>query len=150
MSTNLNSSSSRSHAVITFHVTTRLASSNESGEQLEQFSKLNVVDLAGSERVKDSGVSGVNLREACNINLSLFNLARVVQALADGGKPPHTNDPLCSLLKDALGGNCVTTLVATVSPAQLHARETVGKGNTQKSQCFRLFLSFKIYNISSS
>lgn len=189
ISTALNSTSSRSHAVLTFYVSVEKqrvekqptsddsASDGSACSDVDRTStgrdgrdvgsckvvtefttaKLHVVDLAGSERVKDSAVDGQNLRDACNINLSLFHLATVVNALATnsdsdtrrarwrgrdgsgsgggsgggGGSGsrchvPYKNDKLCFLLKDALGGNCLTALVATVSPAQLHARESLG------------------------
>lgn len=111
--------------------------------------KLHIVDLAGSERVKDSEVEGQNLRDACKINLSLFHLASVVAALSfkdrvqdhhrsSGSKMreitgitsrprrqhvPYKNDKLCFLLRDALGGNCRTILIATVSPSQVSSSD---------------------------
>ena len=94
--TQLNSTSSRSHAVLTFHVKTSLATA-----------KLNVVDLAGSERVKHSNVSGVDLKDATAINLSLFYLINVVQALVKKEQRiPYNASRLTQLLQDALGGNC--------------------------------------------
>mmetsp|Transcript_31361 Transcript_31361/g.40328 ORF Transcript_31361/g.40328 Transcript_31361/m.40328 type:complete len:661 (-) Transcript_31361:191-2173(-) len=92
-----------------------------------------MVDLAGSERVKDSGVSGKSLKEACQINLSLFHLARVVKALEKSSSSssaviPYKDDILCHLLKDSLCGSstmvCRTSLLAMISPSQLHANET--------------------------
>ena len=120
-STQLNSTSSRSHAVLTFWATTWLEADGQAC-----VAKCNIVDLAGSERVKDSAVSGQDLVEARQINLSLFHLIRVVQALVDK-KPfvPYSDDRLCYLLQDALGGNCRTTVIATISPAYLHANESV-------------------------
>ncbi len=106
----LNSTSSRSHAVITFHC---------------DAAKVHVVDLAGSERVKESGVSGRGLAEARQINLSLFHLSRVVKAVNERAPVvPYKDDVLCFLLKDAIGGNCRTALLAMVSPAQRHASES--------------------------
>ena len=119
--TALNSTSSRSHAVLTFYIET----SPSDTEVL--LSKLHLVDLAGSERVKDSEVTGTRLREAININLSLFNLSRVISALGNKKKStrvPYSDDVLCSLLRDALGGNSRTAFIATVSPASTHASET--------------------------
>lgn len=124
-STKLNVASSRSHAVLTLHVTVVNMEGDGDEGDVVTYSKINLVDLAGSERVKDSGVEGEHLKDACGINLSLFHLAGVVQALIQGNAPvPYKNDLLCYLLKDALGGNCKSTLVATVSPAQLHAQES--------------------------
>jgi hypothetical protein len=129
-STMLNSTSSRSHAVLTLYIsvwtskpaeTTGPCEDSDSSDrvlaelhadgplkaEIGAFAKLNIVDLAGSERVKDSGVTGQSLRDACGINLSLFHLSGVVQALVSGApRVPYSNDKLCFLLKDALGGNC--------------------------------------------
>ena len=91
------------------------------------------VDLAGNERVKESGVEGTALREAQAINLSLFHLVRVVQTLNEAassgarkpaGRVPYADSPLTLLLSDALGGNCRTAIVSTLSPAQQHAAQT--------------------------
>lgn len=134
--TALNATSSRSHAIVTFYFERALAAGAEGADALREqdemvASKLHCVDLAGSERVKDSEVAGQALREARQINLSLFHLARVVHALNDQAKRkrvgqvvPYKDDALCYFLKDALGGNCRTALVATISPAQRHASET--------------------------
>mmetsp|Transcript_34983 Transcript_34983/g.69516 ORF Transcript_34983/g.69516 Transcript_34983/m.69516 type:complete len:744 (+) Transcript_34983:63-2294(+) len=86
--TNLNATSSRSHAIVTFFFEKKHNSSGNDEDDHGEGSvaaKLNLVDLAGSERVKDSGVEGQSLKEACQINLSLFNLARVVKALSAKG-----------------------------------------------------------------
>ena len=116
VSTKLNSSSSRSHAVLTFYI-----------ESKDYVAKLNIVDLAGSERVKDSEVVGKNFTEAVHINTSLSSLARVVRALNDkkAKHVPYRDSPLCLLLKDALGGNCKTIVIATVSPSMKHCQETL-------------------------
>ena len=77
------------------------------------------MDLAGSERVKDSNVSGQMLKEACHINSSLYNLAGVVDALCTN-KPknliPYRNSKLTRLLKESLGGNSRTVMIACVCP----------------------------------
>uniref|UniRef100_A0A0G4G145 Kinesin motor domain-containing protein n=1 Tax=Chromera velia CCMP2878 TaxID=1169474 RepID=A0A0G4G145_9ALVE len=127
-STALNSTSSRSHAILTFHVRTFTGQmEDDTGSEFATEAKLNIVDLAGSERVKDSGVSGEDFTDATKINLSLFHLSRVVDALLSKEKRiPYKDDTLCFVLKDALGGNCLTTLIATVSPAFLHAQESLG------------------------
>ena len=89
--------------------------------------KLNLVDLAGSERVKDSNVQGQNLQEACYINSSLYNLAGVVDGLVQK-KPAaqigYRNSKLTAILQDSLGGNCKTTLLACLSPAQDFCKES--------------------------
>ena len=116
--TKLNSASSRSHAILTFYIESK---------KYNTFSKVNIVDLAGSERVKDSGVTGNDLKDATNINSSLLSLARVVRSINDKKSTyiPYRDDPLCMVLKDALGGSCKTTLMATVSPSAIHCQETV-------------------------
>eukprot|EP00854_Cymbomonas_tetramitiformis_P010583 gene10583-12519_t len=121
-STKLNVASSRSHAVLTLHVTVINAEGDGDEGDVATFSKINLVDLAGSERVKDSGVEGEHLREACGINLSLFHLAGVGNA-----QVPYKNDLLCYLLKDALGGNCKTTLVATAGTAKMSSKPKEAK-----------------------
>lgn len=88
--------------------------------------KLNLVDLAGSERNKDSQASGQQLKEAGYINQSLFTLAGVVDALCKGKKQiPYKDSKLTKLLSDSLGGNCITTLLAMLSPSQKFCRESV-------------------------
>mmetsp|Transcript_43827 Transcript_43827/g.58101 ORF Transcript_43827/g.58101 Transcript_43827/m.58101 type:complete len:148 (-) Transcript_43827:107-550(-) len=120
-STSMNDESSRSHLILTL----TLVEVAKKGEL--QGAKLNLVDLAGSERVKDSNVTGTNLQEACHINASLYNLAGVVDALCKG-KPqaqiPYRNSKLTSILQDSLGGNCKTTMLACLSPAQDFCRES--------------------------
>ncbi|KAL1518453.1 hypothetical protein AB1Y20_002745 [Prymnesium parvum] len=127
----LNSASSRSHAVLTFYITREDAdpAATDDGSTAAWRSKLTCVDLAGSERVKESGVEGVALREAqaCAINLSLFHLLRVVHALLASPRPaniPYSSSILTLLLSDALGGNCRTAILSTLSPAQRHAAQT--------------------------
>ncbi|CAK9099353.1 unnamed protein product [Durusdinium trenchii] len=132
--TALNASSSRSHAVLILNVTLWQGTEEENATD----AKLYLVDLAGSERVKDSCATGDRLTEAVHINKSLFALQGVVAALADGNPfVPYRNDPLTQLLRPALGGNCCTTLVATVSPAQKHSRESEGTLNFASS-CRRI------------
>ncbi|CAK0904714.1 unnamed protein product, partial [Prorocentrum cordatum] len=117
-STNLNAVSSRSHAVFTLHVL------NEDEDHVSE-AHWTFADLAGSERVKESGVSGAALAEACSINSSLNALVNVVRALREGSKAvPYRDNRLTMLLREALGGNSATWLLATVSPAQVHGRES--------------------------
>ena len=88
--------------------------------------KLNLVDLAGSERVKDAGVTGEALKEAAKINQSLMALSGVVNALTKGGKGiiPYNESSLTRLLKDSLGGNCRTAMIACVAPIESVAEDT--------------------------
>ena len=84
-----------------------------------------LVDLAGSERANSTGASGARLREGSNINKSLTTLGRVIAALADDGKRlqarkkdvvPYRDSILTWLLKDSLGGNSKTAMIACISP----------------------------------
>ena len=122
-STNLNEVSSRSHMILTLTVNTV----DERDGSITS-AKLNLVDLAGSERVKDSGASGQQLKEACHINLSLFNLAKIVHALEKPGKDSknlnYRDSKLTLLLKDSIGGNCKTTMLACLSPSKDFCKES--------------------------
>ncbi|KAL8578412.1 kinesin-like protein kif13a [Nucella lapillus] len=102
----------------------------------EKASKLSLVDLAGSERAQKTGAIGERLKEGSNINKSLTTLGLVISALADqsaggsGGKKgakfvPYRDSVLTWLLKDNLGGNSKTVMVATVSPAADNYEETL-------------------------
>ena len=87
-------------------------------------SKFTLVDLAGSERLKQSGVEGAALREARHINKSLAALGDVMEALdAKSKHVPFRNSKLTYLLQDSLGGNSVTSMVATVCPTSLNGSE---------------------------
>ena len=66
------------------------------------------------------------MKDATAINLSLFHLARVVQALVDDKKlVPYKASKLTRVLANSLGGNSLTSVLATCSPAFLHVKETV-------------------------
>lgn len=79
-------------------------------------SKLHLVDLAGSERTKKTGTSGVQLTEAQHINKSLSFLEQVVLALSEKNRDyiPYRQTTLTNFLRDSLGGNCMTVMVANV------------------------------------
>ncbi|XP_045900572.1 kinesin-like protein KIF13A isoform X5 [Micropterus dolomieu] len=128
--TNMNEESSRSHAVFSIIVTQTLYDL-QSGNSGEKVSKLSLVDLAGSERVSKTGAAGERLKEGSNINKSLTTLGCVISALADqSGKGktkfvPYRDSVLTWLLKDNLGGNSKTAMIATVSPAADNYEETL-------------------------
>ncbi|CAF1281060.1 unnamed protein product [Rotaria sordida] len=137
-STNMNNESSRSHAVFTLKLTQTL-STEASETQSVKVSKISLVDLAGSERVSKSGVQieQIRFREGCNINKSLSTLGLVISALAT--RQSHENNPkstkrtfvpyrdsvLTWLLKDSLGGNSFTIMLATISPSYDNYEETI-------------------------
>ncbi|XP_047243681.1 kinesin-like protein KIF13B isoform X4 [Girardinichthys multiradiatus] len=129
--TNMNEESSRSHAVFNIILTHTLVDLR-SGTSGEKVSKLSLVDLAGSERAAKTGAAGERLKEGSNINKSLSTLGLVISALADHGAGrnkskfvPYRDSVLTWLLKDSLGGNSRTAMVATISPAADNYDETL-------------------------
>ncbi|XP_067240555.1 kinesin-like protein KIF13B isoform X1 [Chanodichthys erythropterus] len=129
--TNMNEESSRSHAVFNI-VLTHTLRDLKTGTSGEKVSKLSLVDLAGSERADKTGAGGERLKEGSNINRSLTTLGLVISALAEQGAGknkskfvPYRDSVLTWLLKDSLGGNSRTAMVATVSPAADNYDETL-------------------------
>jgi kinesin family protein 6/9 len=120
----LNSESSRSHCVYTIYLESK--SRHESTEKVV-YSKLHLVDLAGSERTKKSGASGVNLKEATYINKSLTFLEQVVVSVCDNKRDhiPYRQSKLTNFLKNAIGGNCDTIMIANIYPEPEHLEETI-------------------------
>uniref|UniRef100_A0A672ZLN1 Kinesin-like protein n=1 Tax=Sphaeramia orbicularis TaxID=375764 RepID=A0A672ZLN1_9TELE len=126
-STSMNRESSRSHAVFTMTL--------ESKESINdvvniRMSQLNLVDLAGSERQKDTHTEGSRLKEASSINRSLMCLGQVIMALVDvsNGKNRHIcyrDSKLTFLLRDSLGGNAKTYIIANVHPGSKCFGETL-------------------------
>lgn len=135
--TNMNSHSSRSHAVYMVKLEKRAKYTREELEALEAKGEaadqslvksiLYLVDLAGSERVSKSRAVGSRLDEAKNINLALLALGNCIQALADKKSKfvPFRDSKLTRLLEDSLGGNSKTSLIVTVGPSVLHTGETI-------------------------
>ncbi|KAJ6084875.1 hypothetical protein N7499_004504 [Penicillium canescens] len=131
--TNMNETSSRSHAVFTLTLTQK-RHDNETSMDTEKVSKISLVDLAGSERANSTGATGARLKEGAEINRSLSTLGRVIAALADvsAGKKknasmvPYRDSVLTWLLKDSLGGNSMTSMIAAISPADINFEETLG------------------------
>mmetsp|Transcript_14032 Transcript_14032/g.14066 ORF Transcript_14032/g.14066 Transcript_14032/m.14066 type:complete len:623 (+) Transcript_14032:287-2155(+) len=120
----LNKNSTRSHCVYTVHLESR--SRVESSEKVT-ISKLNLVDLAGSERTKKTGSEGLTLTEANYINKSLSYLEQVVIALSERGREhvPYRQSKLTYMLKDSIGGNSKTLMVANIWPEPSHMEETI-------------------------
>ncbi|POS81582.1 kinesin-II 95 kDa subunit [Diaporthe helianthi] len=128
-STKMNDTSSRSHAVFTIMLK-QIHHDMETDETTERSSRIRLVDLAGSERAKATEATGQRLREGSNINKSLTTLGRVIAALADpksqrsgkGGRGkdtvvPYRDSILTWLLKDSLGGNSKTAMIACIAPS---------------------------------
>uniref|UniRef100_A0A8C6YI41 Kinesin-like protein n=1 Tax=Nothoprocta perdicaria TaxID=30464 RepID=A0A8C6YI41_NOTPE len=120
--TPMNQASTRSHCIFTIHL-----SSKEPGSATIRRSKLHLVDLAGSERVTKTGVGGHLLTEAKYINLSLHYLEQVIIALAEKNRShiPYRNSMMTSVLRDSLGGNCMTTMIATLSLDKRNIDESI-------------------------
>lgn len=133
--TNMNETSSRSHAVFTLMLTQKKMDL-ETKMEMEKQAKISLVDLAGSERANSTGATGARLKEGAEINRSLSTLGRVIAALADlstgkkkkgtaGGQVPYRDSVLTWLLKDSLGGNSMTAMIAAISPADINYDETL-------------------------
>uniref|UniRef100_A0A8C2HUT1 Kinesin motor domain-containing protein n=1 Tax=Cyprinus carpio TaxID=7962 RepID=A0A8C2HUT1_CYPCA len=130
--TNMNETSSRSHAVFTILFTQR-RHDHMTSLDTEKVSKISLVDLAGSERADSSGARGMRLKEGANINKSLTTLGKVISALADmqGTKKrrsdfiPYRDSVLTWLLRENLGGNSRTAMIAALSPADINYEETL-------------------------
>ena len=130
--TSMNETSSRSHAVFTLTVTQK-RHDVETRMDTEKVAKISLVDLAGSERATSTGATGARLKEGAEINRSLSTLGRVIAALADlsmGKKKnmsmvPYRDSVLTWLLKDSLGGNSMTAMIAAISPADINFEETL-------------------------
>nr|XP_040138534.1 kinesin-like protein KIF6 isoform X6 [Ictidomys tridecemlineatus] len=120
--TPMNQASTRSHCIFTIHL-----SSKEPGSATVRHAKLHLVDLAGSERVAKSGVGGQLLTEAKYINLSLHYLEQVIIALSEKNRShiPYRNSMMTSVLRDSLGGNCMTTMIATLSLEKRNIDESI-------------------------
>ncbi|XP_072756938.1 kinesin-like protein Klp61F isoform X1 [Anoplolepis gracilipes] len=120
----MNAHSSRSHTV--FSITIHTKENNIEGEELLKTGKLNLVDLAGSENIGRSGAVDRRAREAGNINQSLLTLGRVITALVERAPHiPYRESKLTRLLQESLGGRTKTSIIATVSPANINLEETL-------------------------
>ncbi|KAL7409264.1 kinesin-like protein [Mrakia frigida] len=136
--TQMNETSSRSHAVFTLILTQQ---SHDAATDLdaEKVSRISLVDLAGSERANSTGATGARLKEGANINKSLTTLGKVIAALAaasaepEKGKKkkkeenhiPFRDSVLTWLLKDSLGGNSQTAMIAAIAPSSASYDETL-------------------------
>ncbi|XP_011061999.1 PREDICTED: kinesin-like protein KIF18A [Acromyrmex echinatior] len=118
--TDANKESSRSHAV--FQVYIKII--NKLDSQVQRV-KLSMIDLAGSERASATGCKGVRFKEGANINKSLLALGNCINNLADGIKYiPYRDSKLTRLLKDSLGGNCHTVMIANIAPGSSTYEDT--------------------------
>ncbi|XP_044312486.1 kinesin-like protein unc-104 isoform X5 [Drosophila rhopaloa] len=133
--TNMNETSSRSHAVFTIFFTQRRYDTM-TDLTTEKVSKISLVDLAGSERADSTGAKGTRLKEGANINKSLTTLGKVISALAEVSASkkkntkkadfiPYRDSALTWLLRENLGGNSKTAMIAAISPADINYDETL-------------------------
>ncbi|NWT33612.1 KIF14 protein, partial [Cardinalis cardinalis] len=138
----MNDKSSRSHSVFTLVMTqTKVEFVNEEQCDRRLTSHINLIDLAGSECCTKAQTTGERLKEGVNINKSLLTLGRVISALSkqsQNGKKtfvPYRESVLTWLLKESLGGNSQTTMIATVSPAASSMEETLSTLRYAKQAC---------------
>ncbi|XP_062353665.1 kinesin-like protein KIF14 [Cinclus cinclus] len=138
----MNDKSSRSHSVFTLVMTqTKVEFVNEEKCDRRLTSHINLIDLAGSECCTKAQTTGERLKEGVSINKSLLTLGRVISALSkqsQNGKKafiPYRESVLTWLLKESLGGNSQTTMLATVSPAASSTEETLSTLRYAKQAC---------------
>ncbi|KAK0427687.1 hypothetical protein QR680_010367 [Steinernema hermaphroditum] len=129
--TNMNATSSRAHTIVKIQFNQKTTKSG--GGSTTKTSQINLVDLAGSERQKDASTQGDRLKEGIVINKSLTTLGRVIKALHEQQQTkkkgaiqvPYRDSVLTALLKNALGGNSKTIMLAAISPADVNFEETL-------------------------
>eukprot|EP01028_Stygiella_incarcerata_P011724 TRINITY_DN678_c2_g2_i1.p1 TRINITY_DN678_c2_g2~~TRINITY_DN678_c2_g2_i1.p1 ORF type:complete len:1056 (+),score=392.24 TRINITY_DN678_c2_g2_i1:206-3373(+) len=127
--TKMNQTSSRAHTVFTI-IYTQTENDPVAKKATQKVSKINLVDLAGSERQKSTEAQGQRLKEGIKINLSLTALGNCIKSLAavSSGKKehiPYRDSVLTMMLKESLGGNAKTVMVAALSPADINYDETL-------------------------
>lgn len=113
-----NDESTRSHCIFIINI-----ESSKSGSDIKTVASVHLVDLSGSERIKQTGVEGLLEKEAININLGLHYLERVIielnkKARGENVHIPYRESLMTMVLRDSLGGNCKTRMVATMSPKE--------------------------------
>ncbi|CAJ1049133.1 kinesin-like protein kif7 [Xyrichtys novacula] len=136
--TQMNPNSSRSHTIFTVYMDQRRGSSRlygtatGSGPQMLS-SKFHFVDLAGSERILRTGNTGERLKESIQINSGLLALGNVIGALGDpkrkGSHIPYRDSKITRILKDSLGGNSKTLMIACISPSSSDFDESLNTLN---------------------
>ncbi|XP_074453607.1 kinesin-like protein KIF14 isoform X2 [Larus michahellis] len=138
----MNDKSSRSHSVFTLVMTqTKVELADEEKCDHRLTSHINLIDLAGSECCSTAQTTGERLKEGVSINKSLLTLGKVISALSkqsqNGNKAfiPYRESVLTWLLKESLGGNSQTAMIATVSPAASSTEETLSTLRYAKQAC---------------
>ncbi|KAJ6658426.1 hypothetical protein lerEdw1_020130 [Lerista edwardsae] len=137
--TGMNDKSSRSHSVFILVMT---QTKKEEEHEHRIISRINLVDLAGSERCATAQATGDRLKEGVSINKSLLTLGKVISALSEQSQSrkkvfiPYRDSVLTWLLKESLGGNSKTAMIATISPAASNIEETLSTLRYAKQACF--------------
>ena len=113
-----NDESTRSHCIFMINLET-----TKPGSDVKSVASINLVDLSGSERIKQTNVEGLLQKEAISINLGLHVLERVIVCLnkkmnGENIHIPYRESLMTTILRDSIGGNCITRMVATMSPKQ--------------------------------
>merc|ERR550537_1462655 len=84
-----------------------------------------MIDLAGSERASQTNNRGIRMIEGANINRSLLALGNCITSLSSAAAfVPYRDSKMTRLLKDSLGGNCRTVMIANVSPCHINYEDT--------------------------
>ena len=121
----MNNESSRSHAIISIYIENNLIKENKIKKSV-----FHIIDLAGSERQKKTGTYGDRVKEAGSINKSLLNLSIVIQKIINNQKPiPYRDSKLTHILRDSLGGNAKTSIIATISQLEDNLEESISTLN---------------------
>ena len=121
----MNSESSRSHAIISIYIENNLIKENKIKKSV-----FHIIDLAGSERQKKTESYGDRVKEAGAINKSLLNLSIVIKNIISNQKQiPYRDSKLTHILRDSLGGNAKTSIIATISQLECNLEESVSTLN---------------------
>jgi len=156
--TPMNPASSRSHCIFTIAIECKDFESD-----VIRMSKLHLVDLAGSERVfkKTANLSSSMSQfdhsdnqvttEAKYINRSLSYLEQVIIALHEKAKGtrihvPYRNSMMTSILRDSLGGNCKTVMIANMSPDIENEEETLSTARFAQ-RCAKLVNEMRVNEV---
>ncbi|XP_064591821.1 kinesin-like protein KIF27 isoform X2 [Zonotrichia leucophrys gambelii] len=127
--TQMNEHSSRSHAIFTISIHQKQSAEYQNAAQDSISSKFHFVDLAGSERVAKTGNTGERFKESVQINSGLLALGNVISALGDPKRKsvhiPYRDAKITRILKDSLGGNAKTVMIACISPSSLDFDESL-------------------------
>lgn len=123
-----NDASTRSHCIFMIHIEGVTDELDENGEinQIKTLAKLHIVDLSGSEKATKTELSSLRFDEARNINLSLHFLGQVISSInKKQSHVPYRNTMITMILRDSLGGNCKTRMIATISALKEDLHESI-------------------------